>query len=99
MLCAKLSNIGLDGGLGQCRGFQDALGVQGLPDLEHSPRRPNGVAGGVQPFVCCGGSFVSVPAIEHISARDVSLLAFIKDELPLGEKCDVMIWDLFPVEN
>lgn len=69
VLCAKLSDIGLDGGLGQRRGFQDALGVQGLPDLEHGPRRPDGVAGGAQPFVCRGGSFVSVPAKTQIQCK------------------------------
>uniref|UniRef100_A0A0A8ZV76 Uncharacterized protein n=1 Tax=Arundo donax TaxID=35708 RepID=A0A0A8ZV76_ARUDO len=60
VLCAKLSNIRLDGGLGERRGFQNALGIQGLPDLEHGPRRPDGVPGGVQPFIGGGGSFVSV---------------------------------------
>lgn len=58
---AKLGNVGPDGGRGQRRGFEDALGVQGLPDLEHGPCRPDGVPGGVQPFVRCGGGFVSVP--------------------------------------
>jgi len=60
VLGTEFSNVRLDGGLGQRRGFQDALRVQGLPDLEHGPRRPDGVPGGVQPFVGCSGSFVPV---------------------------------------
>jgi len=62
VLRTEFRDVRLDGGLGQRRGFQDALRVQGLPDLEHGPRRPDGVPGGVQPFVGCSGSFVPVPA-------------------------------------
>ena len=62
VLGTEFRDVRLDGGLGQRRGFQDALRVQGLPDLEHGPRRADGVAGGVQPFVGCSGSFVPVPA-------------------------------------
>jgi len=60
VLGTEFRDVRLDGGLGQRRGFQDALRVQGLPDLEHGPRRADGVAGGVQPFVGCSGSFVPV---------------------------------------
>jgi len=71
VLGTEFSNVRLDGGLGQRRGFQDALRVQGLPDLEHGPRRPDGVPGGVQPFVGCSGSFVPVPAQHSLRLLDV----------------------------
>jgi hypothetical protein len=63
VLCAEVSDVRLDSGLGERRGFQNALRIQRPPDFEYGPRSADGMPGSIHPLVGGGGSFLPVPEV------------------------------------
>jgi hypothetical protein len=65
LLGAFCAEISVDGALGERRGFQNALGIQLLPDLEQGPRRADRVPRRVHAFISRSSSLLPVPAQIH----------------------------------